>query len=44
MDLEALAHAGQQVQQALDGHAAAAGGVGATSHIFPPAHTNLASS
>ncbi len=36
--LQALAHVGQQVQHALDGHVAEASSVGTAPNILPPAH------
>ena len=38
MDLQALAHGGQQVQQALDGHIATPSSIGTSPHIPPPDH------
>ena len=38
MDLQALAHGGQQVQQALDGHVATPSSIGTSPHILPPDH------
>ena len=41
MDLQALAHGGQQVQQALDGHIATPSSIGTSPHILPPDHINV---
>ena len=36
--LQALAHEGQQVQHALDGHGAEASSIGTAPNVLPPAH------
>ena len=41
MDLQALAHEGQQLQQPLHGHTAEAGSIAAATHILPPAQTHM---